>query len=163
MFETTGVIDRKFYQQVRTAFLETGEKAIFLGFVVLFLLRAVVFDFSIFFIVGAGILVAEYFWVQNRTIKISLGRLKERVGSDSVKTTTRFLEDCAEITYEGETTETVAVRYNVFRSITKHDVAYILKTEFKQTVMIFRENMAPEEEEKLLAFLKTKPTQIKWK
>ncbi len=163
MFETTGIIDRTFYHQVKSTLLETKHKVLFFGFAALFLLCAVFLDLSMIFIAGAAILVGEYFWVQNRTIKMSLGRLKERVGSESVKTTTRFLDDCVEITYEGETTETVAVRYDVFKSIIKHDVAYILRTEFKQAVMIFRENMTPEEEEKLFAFLKTKPTKIKWK
>lgn len=163
MFETTGIIDRDFYNKVKSTLLETRQKAMFFGFIALFLLCAVFFDFSLIFLIGAVILAAEYFWVINRTIKMSLGRLKERVGSDAVKTTTRFLEDCVEITYEGETTETVAVRYDVFSSIIKHDAAYILRTEFKQAVMIFRENLTPEEEEKLLAYLKTKPTKIKWK
>jgi hypothetical protein len=163
MFETTGTIDRAFYNKVKSTLLETRQKMMFFGAAGVFVLCAVFLDSDLIFLAGAVILVAEYFWVINRTIKMSLGRLKERVGSESVKTTTRFLEDCVEITYEGAKTETVAVGYDVFSSIIKHDTAYILRTEFKQAVMIFRENMTAEEEDALFAFLKTKPTKIKWK
>lgn len=169
MFETKGVIDKAFYQSVKSTLLEPWWKCLVLGFATLFLLFAVisVFDdlglLALIWTVGALILTAEYFLAIRKVIRVSLGRLKERVGSESVQVTTRFLPDCIEVTYEGEVRETVAVKYEHFIKVEKHEAAYILKTEFKQAVIIFKNDLTPKDEENLLDFLKAKQTKIKWK
>ena len=166
MIENKGIIDKALYQKIKSTLVDKKIKFATFGFAAAFLICAIFVGdllLSAIWIVGAVIMATETLVLQKKAIKLSLGRLKERVGSESVQVTNKFLEDGIEITYEGETTETVAVKYEHFCALIRHKAAYILRTEFRQAVIIFRENMTEEEEQTLFAFLKTKPTKIKWK
>ena len=165
MFETTGTIDRGFYDKY-TLVLYSGffENFLFwvLGAAFVIVLTDSIFDlvllveFLIAIVVIAALCVLHINWFK----KIVFAQLLETTGNASYQCESFFEEDAA-VFKNHALNSTSKIMYNSFVKFKKTDAVWFLFTKAGLFVPVFVEILSVEEKEALLGFLRARLTKVK--
>lgn len=169
MFETTGTIDKKFYDKY-TFVLYSGILRSFLfgalggtiGAAVVTIPMDSIFELVLlteFLIVFVIIAIIAILYIK-RCKKLIFAQLAETTGKASYICTSYFEEDSA-IFKNHALNSTAKILYNNFIKFKKSDSVWFLFTKAGLFVPVFVENLSVEEQEDLLNFLKNHLTNVK--
>lgn len=164
MFETTGLLDKKFIKFIKKYSLTSYKRILFQVGLILFALNACICIYIrdyVFFAVNLFMVV--FLWgYRHYLIRKNIDIYLELMNNDdaSVKITTRFLNDGIHVSSKDK--EGV-FKYDSVSSYLKKNDMYILYTKGSKTIFIFCDCLTQEVEEKLIRFLKRQKTKIKWK
>lgn len=164
MFETSGTIDKKFYDKYIWLFYSSSLKfvAILWLFYIIFIAligetleNLLLYSSTMFFILLAIILVAA-----KNDKKIRLKRLAEITGNLSYVHTSYFEEDGV-VAKNNSLDSVTKLKYDNFVKLKKCKSVYFLITKANLFVPIFVENFSDKEKEELLKFLKSHLPNVK--
>lgn len=166
MFESIGKLDEAFLREAWWALFGRRNKRVsllflltvlvMLGFVLYAGIRELVW---LPFAMAAVFLLVDV-WHIFRQRKLSLERMREVNGRPETRITTRFLEDGVQ-QHNLDTGGTAKLAYDALDRLYETDSYLLLHTKSDQVAVAFKANGL--DRDGLIAFLKTRPTRIKWK
>lgn len=163
LFKTTGILDKPILKEVAKMGIPKSEKRapfIYFGICILLCIVRYTAIAAIFFTLGLFLIIWQYVIFRRITINQNLRTMQEFNGVLGYQFTSWFDEDgiaVFNLTNHGEGKFRYAFLKRVFE--TEHILA--VQTKKKQFVPIFKEGLAPEEIEELIAFLKVRNNKIK--
>lgn len=167
MFETTGILNEYVLREMKNHVLPPKQKLLMLGMaavlVALGCATYVIFENTI----GAAtsIVLGVYLIIQmNKTaekvIRMNLNNMKANCGEYACSYTTSFSDEGI-LVHNLATGAKVRYKYEGVASIKESDSLYAIFTKSHQMICVFKNDLK-EDPKELMAYLKTKPTQIKW-
>ena len=167
MFETTGILNEYVLREMKNHVLPPKQKLLMLGMaavlVALGCATYMIFENTI----GAAtsIVLGVYLIIQmNKTaekvIKMNLNNMKANCGEYACSYTTSFSDEGI-LVHNLATGAKVRYKYEGVASIKESDSLYAIFTKSHQMICVFKNDLK-EDPKELMAYLKTKPTQIKW-
>lgn len=165
MFETTGKINESLLQEIKRYMLNPKQNNIFLFARVFLGALGVLFLLSknylwlFICIVCVVVFTFEAIIIRNKMMKIMLDRMTENTGAPESTYTTSFTDDGIQIKNH-ETNATAIIKYETIIKFIETNSVFILFTKAWQFTVVFKAEL--EHKDEFIAFLKSKPTQIKW-
>lgn len=167
MFETTGILNEYVLREIKNYVLPPKQKILMLGMaavlVALGCATYMIFENTI----GAAtsIVLGVYLIIQmNKTaekvIRMNLNNMKANCGEYACSYTTSFSDEGI-LVHNLATGAKVRYKYEGIASIKESDSLYAIFTKSHQMICVFKNDL-DEDPQELMAYLKTKPTQIKW-
>ncbi|MBR3755704.1 MAG: YcxB family protein [Firmicutes bacterium] len=167
MFETTGILNEYVLREIKNYVLPPKQKILMLGMaavlVALGCATYMIFENTI----GAAtsIVLGVYLIIQmNKTaekvIRMNLNNMKANCGEYACSYTTSFSDEGI-LVHNLATGAKVRYKYEGIASIKESSSLYAIFTKSHQMICVFKNDL-DEDPQELMAYLKTKPTQIKW-
>lgn len=167
MFETTGIIDQVFLEEIKSDLVNPKFK-VFIRVVLHVLVGIGVagvcqrnLSVCIAAVVGIPVILAENYILQHRVIKTILARMEESTGKQESAYTTQ-LTDEGILVQNHSTQAQGTIRYACIIQMRETDRAYLLFTKSWQFTPVFKNELSPDQRQEFIEFLKSKPTKIKW-
>lgn len=167
MFETTGILNEYVLREMKNHVLPPKQKLLMLGMAaVLVALGCATYMFFENTIGAAtSIVLGVYLIIQmNKTaekvIRMNLNNMKANCGEYACSYTTSFSDEGI-LVHNLATGAKVRYKYEGVASIKESDSLYAIFTKSHQMICVFKNDLK-EDPKELMAYLKTKPTQIKW-
>ena len=166
MFKTNGTIDKEFLEGLGCTMMEKWrDRGMIVGAIacLAFAVVCLVFSFWLPAIIGAigfCVFLWERMIIENTTIRNTLRNLEKTTGSASLKASTKFTDEGFVVMSDGY--EPTVIKYEELKSIRESSHAYVIKATNGMTSFVFKDGLKPEDQQKLIDFLKSKPTKIKW-
>ena len=168
MFVTRGVLDETILKEMKKYMFPPKRKAVLIGMIVLFVVLGVASLFLQlpFWAILSGAMIVFILLVMrsasNKMIQTILNRMEETNGKRSAVYQTALEEDGV-VVCNADTGATATVHYDTLVRFVDTTSAYVLLTRAWQFVVLFKESLTQEQQREMVAFLKTRPTQIRWK
>ena len=167
MFETTGILNEYVLREIKNYVLPPKQKIMMLGMagllVALGLGSYMIFQNTI----GAAIsiVLGVYLIIQmgrtsEKVIRMNLNNMKANCGAYACSYTTSFTDEGI-LVHNLATGAKVRYKYEGIASIKESASLYAIFTKSHQMICVFKNDQKQDPSE-LMAYLKTKPTQIKW-
>lgn len=160
MFETTGTVNKEFFDVIKAFILPSRTKYVLI-FMIVFasLFSAFTFfikdyKFTVIFLVFIVLMFLEYHLLRSKTIKVNLKRMAETTGKEEVEYTVSFEEDGV-VAENHSTGASAKMTFDRFVILAKFDSVYVLFTKTHQFIPIFVNCLNNSEKDKLLSFLET--------
>lgn len=167
MFESTGILNEYVLREIKNHVLPPKQKLLMIGMsVVLVALGCatyLVFNNTI----GAcvSIVLGVYLLIQmgrtaEKVIRMNLNNMKANCGEYACSYTTSFSDEGI-LVHNLATGAKVRYKYEAIASIKESASLYAIFTKSHQMICVFKNDLK-EDPKELMAYLKTKPTMIKW-
>lgn len=167
MFETTGILNEYVLREMKNHVLPPKQKILMLGMaaVLIALGCATYMIFENTIGAATSIVLGVYLIIQmNKTaekvIRMNLNNMKANCGEYACSYTTSFSDEGI-LVHNLATGAKVRYKYEGVASIKESDSLYAIFTKSHQMICVFKNDLK-EDPKELMAYLKTKPTQIKW-
>ena len=167
MFETTGILNEYVLREMKNHVLPPKQKLLMLGMaaVLIALGCATYMIFENTIGAATSIVLGVYLIIQmNKTaekvIRMNLNNMKANCGEYACSYTTSFSDEGI-LVHNLATGAKVRYKYEGVASIKESDSLYAIFTKSHQMICVFKNDLK-EDPKELMAYLKTKPTQIKW-
>ena len=167
MFETSGCLDKAILLELKRHLLAPKRRVILWICLVLLFLLALFQLFlrsyggMVFSLCGILFLIVLYEVRLSKAIKLMLQRWAETEGLPAVSYTTSFEQDSIRVRSHTSGANT-AIKYEVLVRFVDTKSVYALFTAARQFAVVFKGSLDAAQRAELIAFLKEKPTKIKW-
>lgn len=167
MFETTGILNEYVLREMKNHVLPPKQKILMIGMAAVLVALGcgtyLIFDNAI----GAciSIVLGVYLIIQmgrtsEKVIRMNLNNMKANCGEYACSYTTSFSDEGI-LVHNLATGAKVRYKYEGVASIKESDSLYAIFTKSHQMICVFKNDL-DEDPKELMAYLQTKPTQIKW-
>lgn len=167
MFETTGILNEYVLREIKNYVLPPKQKILMLGMaaVLIALGCATYMIFENTIGAATSIVLGVYLIIQmNKTaekvIRMNLNNMKANCGEYACSYTTSFSDEGI-LVHNLATGAKVRYKYEGVASIKESASLYAIFTKSHQMICVFKRDLK-EDPQELMAYLKSKPTQIKW-
>ncbi len=167
MFETSGRMEQTILVELKRHLLPPKRRTFLWICLALLLLIALLQLFMrsyggmAFSLCGILFLIILYEIRLNKAVKLMLQRWEETEGTPAVSYTTSFEPDSVRVRNYASDANT-AIRYEVLTRFVETKSVYALFTAARQFAVVFKAGLDAAQRAELIAFLKEKPTRIKW-
>lgn len=167
MFETSGRLDQPILIELKRHLLPHKRRAVLWICLALLLLIALLQFFlrsyggMIFSLCSILFLIALYEVRLNKSVKLMLQRWVETEGAPAVSYTTSFEPDSVRVRNHASGAN-ISIKYEVLARFVETKSVYALFTAARQFAVVFKGGLDAAQRAELIAFLKEKPTKIKW-
>lgn len=167
MFETTGILNEYVLREMKNYVLPPKQKILMLGMAAV-LIAAGLGTYAVFQnTIGAcvSVVIGVYLIIQmNKTaenvIRMNINNMRANCGENACSYTTSFSDEGI-LVHNLATGAKVRYKYEGIVSIKESASLYAIFTKSHQMICVFKKDLK-EDPKELMAYLKTKPTQIKW-
>lgn len=167
MFETTGILNEYVLREMKRYVLPPKQKMVMM-IMAMILIAAGVATYMIFanyIAASISLVVGVYMLFQmnkmaENAIKMNIRNIKANCGENACSYTTSFSDEGI-LVHNCATGTKVRYKYEGVVSIKESDSLYAIFTKSHQMICVFKNDL-DEDPQELMAYLKTKPTQIKW-
>lgn len=160
MFETSGILDEKFFKFMEKYALPKDKKWIHIVGFSLFGGASMIFVIAKdYLFLGLSLALMIVIWLYNHHISYKNANIYRHFlcEKESIKLSTKFMSDGVHVLGNGKEAK---VNYEVIESIAKYDDVIILYTKELKTLFVFCNQL--EDETKFIEFLKKQKTNIQW-
>jgi len=167
MFETTGIINEALLRSIKQYLISPRQKKVYVIMVIAALVLACLFAWLhdgmwLFVCLAlAVVIVVEYSMLGARYVRLNLQRMGESVG-ETATTISSWLDDEGVHIRNHATGGSGCVPYEALAVLEETEQVYLLFTQARQMVCIFKDQLDALQQQALLEYLKSKPTGIKW-
>ena len=168
MFETTGILNEYVLREMKRHVLPPKQKLFMFGMALVLIVAGLgtylVFDNVIGGCTSLAIgafLIMQINKTTEKIIAMNINNMKANCGASACSYTTSFSDEGI-LVHNLATGTKVRYKYEGVASIKESDSIYAIFTKSHQMICVFKNDL-DEDPAELMAYLKTKPTQIKWK
>lgn len=166
MFKTTGIVNREFYDKIKTFFFPLSTKiilALYFPFATILNVYFLICHSYISAVICISLEAAvglQHFRLMNQNVDLHVARLKEMTGMDEVECTVYF-DDDGVVSEDNSPRSPIKIKYCDFKKIEKARSCYLIISKAQLLVPVFVDCLSDEAKNNLLAYLKECAPQLK--